>query len=417
MSVVALALALPPMRPLLLEAVRRIDPGTAAVAAACLVLGILQIREIRRRRALSHALKKEINSLRGAQALTRKALDATGAKMDVVACELAQKSEAREKKFVGELQMIECLIRDFATGIARRAAGVKAAEEPQRAPGGANYAGSLTDPAMLEIVRRSLEDNRIDLYLQPIVSLPQRKVRYYEALTRLRSEDGAIIMPSQYIKIAAPAGLMSVVDNLLLFRCVQVVRRLTARSRDIAIFCNISGPTLSDREFFPQFLDFLHGHRNVAGQIVFEFPQDAVLRAGRAEEDNLRHLSGLGFRLSIDQVSDLDIDFGRAKSLGFHFFKLRADTLISGMAMARAHVAAVDFKAHLARNGLDLIVERIENERTVVQLLDFNVDFGQGYLFGEPRLVRDTADAHDPRTSFANNVTRLAPGLARRLAG
>ena len=42
-------------------------------------------------------------------------------------------------------------------------------------------------------------------------------------------------MPAQYIKVAAPAGLMSVVDNLLLFRCVQVVRRLTAKTREIAL--------------------------------------------------------------------------------------------------------------------------------------------------------------------------------------
>ena len=69
-----------------------------------------------------------------------------------------------------------------------------------------------------DTIRASLEENRVDLYLQPIVSLPQRKLRYYEALSRLRAEDGSVIMPAQYIKVAAPAGLMSVVDNLLLFR-------------------------------------------------------------------------------------------------------------------------------------------------------------------------------------------------------
>ena len=41
------------------------------------------------------------------------------------------------------------------------------------------------------LIRGALEQNRIDLYLQPIVTLPQRKVRYYEAFTRLRTADGA----------------------------------------------------------------------------------------------------------------------------------------------------------------------------------------------------------------------------------
>ncbi len=271
---------------------------------------------------------------------------------------------------------------------------------------------------MLEIIRCALEGNRVDLYLQPVVSLPQRKLRFYEALSRLRSEDGTIIMPAQYIRIAAPAGLMSVVDNLLLFRCVQIVRRLTQRHRDVGVFCNISGHTLTDSEFFPQFLDFMHHHRDLAGQIIFEFSQDSVLAAGSSEEANLRYLANLGFRLSMDQVTKLDLDFARLKRLGFHFLKVRAPTLISGMKDAGAAVAAEDFKNLLSRNGVNLIAERVEDEKTVVQLLEYNVDFGQGYLFGEPRAIRDIAEANDPRAAPMPPTVKVIPeGLARRLAG
>jgi cyclic-di-GMP phosphodiesterase TipF (flagellum assembly factor) len=271
---------------------------------------------------------------------------------------------------------------------------------------------------MLEIIRCALEGNRVDLYLQPVVSLPQRKLRFYEALSRLRSEDGSIIMPAQYIRIAAPAGLMSVVDNLLLFRCVQVVRRLTQRHRDVGVFCNISGHTLTDSEFFPQFLDFMHHHRDLAGQIIFEFSQDAVLAATASEEANLRYLANLGFRLSMDQVTKLDLDFAKLKRLGFQFLKVRATTLISGMKDAGAAVAAEDFKNLLLRNGVNLIAERVEDEKTVVQLLEYNVDFGQGYLFGEPRAIRDIAEANDPRAAPMPPTAKVLPeGLARRLAG
>ena len=58
---------------------------------------------------------------------------------------------------------------------------------------------------------------------------------------------------------------------------------------------------------------------------------------------------------------------------------------------AGAAVAAEDFKKLLARHGLNLIAERVEDEKTVVQLLDYSVDYAQGFLFGEPRAVRDDA--------------------------
>src|SRR6185436_16059312 len=156
---------------------------------------------------------------------------------------------------------------------------------PRTAPAKA-YLATLAEPDLLEAIRSSLEENRVDLYLQPIVSLPQRKLRYYEALSRLRDKDGQVIMPAQYMQVAGRAGLMSVVDNLLLFRCVQIVRRLAQKSRDIGIFCNISGDTLADKEFFPQFLDYMRANRDLAGQIVFEFSQDAVLKAGSEGEHN-----------------------------------------------------------------------------------------------------------------------------------
>jgi cyclic-di-GMP phosphodiesterase TipF (flagellum assembly factor) len=391
--------------------------GVAGLSSILASLMIMQVQGLTAQAKLKHRLAKNIRDLRLAHAATRAELDSAQGKWRETADALTQKTDAQQKKMVGELQIIEGLIREFATNIAHKAQSQPQGEE-LTVSRGPSYAGEFTDPAMLDTIRRSLEENRVDLYLQPIVSLPQRKVRYYEALSRLRSEDGTVIMPAQYLRVAAPAGLMSVVDNLLLFRCVQIVRRLTHKRRDLGVFCNISVHTLQDAEFFPQFLDFLHQHRDVAGQMVFEFAQDAIRNAGPQEDANLRYLSGLGFALSLDQVTDLDLDFARLKTLGFRHIKVKAETLISGMRDAHAAVAAEDFKDLLARNGLNFIVERVEDEKTVVELLDYNIDFGQGYLFGEPRPLRELADAHDPRAAVpSGNVAIFSRAASRRLAG
>ena len=396
----------------------QLDFTFAIIGAGLLLLAGWRVRSAILRKRRMRQLEEDMEDLRGANIAVKAALDDTRKKVAEVTLAIAQKTDAREKKITGELQIIENLIRDFAANVAIKSQEQIAASPAQLREPGASPAPVLTDPAMLEIIRRALEENRVDLCLQPIVSLPQRKVRYFEALSRLRSDDGTVIMPAQFVRVAAPAGLMSVVDNLLLFRCVQIVRRLTRKHREMAVFCNISSHTLADAEFFPQFLDFMHHHRDLAGQIIFEFTQDAVLSAHAGEEANLRYLANLGFRLSMDQVTRVDFDFARARKLGFHFLKLRAGTLLSGMKSAGARVAAEDFKDLLSRNGLNLIVERVEDEKTVVQLLEYNVDFGQGYLFGEPRPVRDVAEVSDARAAAPPaNVTVLPAGLVRRLAG
>ena len=91
----------------------------------------------------------------------------------------------------------------------------------------------LSENEMLDIMRDALRQNRVDLYLQPIVSLPQRKHRYFECLSAVRNAQGAVITPDRYIEIAKKSGLIKAIDNMLLFRCIQLVKkfRSTTTSR------------------------------------------------------------------------------------------------------------------------------------------------------------------------------------------
>jgi len=386
----------------------QLDTVASALAGVIVFLSLAQLRSTIMQAREREDIDDNFKDVRTANFAIQQALEDTKLKLAEATAALDKKTDAQAQKVTSELQIIESLLREFAGSIGSKA-------KPAKPAPAATVHDALAEPTMLELIRRAIEENRVDLYLQPIVTLPQRKVRFYEALTRLRSEDGSIILPSQFIKVAGPAGLMSVVDNLLLFRCMQVVRRLTQKSRDVAIFCNISGHTLNDVEFFPQFLDYMTKNRDLAGQIIFEFSQNVLSQASVAAEANLRALAKLGFRLSLDQVTKLDADYAKLKRLGFHFLKLRGDMLISGMRRAGAAVAAEDFKDLLARNGLALIIERIEDEKAVVQLLEYNVNFGQGYLFGQPRPVRELTDVHDPRTQQVKTGATLSSGLQRRL--
>jgi cyclic-di-GMP phosphodiesterase, flagellum assembly factor TipF len=318
----------------------------------------------------------------------------------------------RNDRVVTEVRVLESLVRKLADGIATKAA-VHAPTEPEMisrraATGPSRIAEDAPDDAMLEIIRRSLEENRVEVYMQPVVSLPQRRVRFYEALSRLRTEDGTLIMPSQYIRIAEPAGLMSVVDNVLLFRCIQVLRSWSQRNKDIAVFCNISHETLLDEGFFTQFIEFMQQHRELASMLIFEIAQSTFAHCGATEEEHLTKLADLGFTFSMDRVTTLDIDFALARQRQVRHFKVPARLLLGDPAKASARVHPADLKELLARFGLNLIAEKVEEEKDVVDLLDYNVDFGQGFLFGEPKPIREAIGEHAlPRN--APPVTPMRP--------
>lgn len=249
----------------------------------------------------------------------------------------------------------------------------------------------MSREAIGELIAKAADTNRIDLYLQPIVTLPQRKVRFYEALSRLRTEQGDIIPAGDFIEIAESVGLMPKIDNLLVFRCVQVVRRLQLKSRDVGLFCNISASTLTDTVYFRQFLDFVEANRALAGSLMFEFTQAAYRAFGPIEHESLAALAERGFRFSMDHVTDLRMEPKELADRSFRFLKVPAQLLLNRAASAQSDIHHEDLADLLARSGIDLIGERIENESMVVDLLDYDVRFGQGFLFSAPRPVRAEA--------------------------
>jgi cyclic-di-GMP phosphodiesterase, flagellum assembly factor TipF len=247
------------------------------------------------------------------------------------------------------------------------------------------------DAAMLASIGNAIEANRVDLYLQPIVTLPQRKVRYYEAMSRLRSERGEVLHAAEFIPHAERGRLMPKVDNLVIFRCVQVVRRLLLKNRDIGLFCNLSGATLTDANHFPQFLEFMDANRAIAPSLVLEFTQSAIRAMGPIEHESLAALTDRGFRFSLDNVTDLRIEPRELADRGFRFIKIQAALLLNRAGPTMSDIHPADLSDLVGRFGIDLIAEKIESEGSVVDLLDYDVRFGQGFLFSPPRPVRAEA--------------------------
>jgi cyclic-di-GMP phosphodiesterase TipF (flagellum assembly factor) len=268
----------------------------------------------------------------------------------------------------------------------------------------------LDQDAVVTAVAGAVDGQRVDLYLQPIVTLPQRKVRYYEAMSRLNAGNGEVVAAADFLPYAELGSLLPKLDGLCVLRCVQVVRRLLLKNRDIGLFCNLSAATLTDAGF-PQLLELIDANRAIAPSLVFEFTQNAVRGMGPIEHESLAALAERGFRFSMDNLVDLRIEPRELTARGFRFVKAPAALLLNRMGSATANIHPADFSDLLGRFGIDLIADRIESESTVVDLLDYDVRFGQGFLFSPPRPVRAEAlqGVADPGTG---GQARIGTGKA-----
>jgi len=243
------------------------------------------------------------------------------------------------------------------------------------------------DDEKLKDLRQAIEANRIDLYLQPIVTLPERKLRYYDASTRIRTGEDEVMAPGSYLHLAEREHLMPRIDNVMLVKCVQLLRRVGADSRLKGVFCNLSAQSLLDHDFFPELVEFMEENSALADSLIFQVSQRTVLDLGTGELASLKTLGKLGFVYSLDHVADLDVDFAGLRDNFFRFVKIEANTLLHGMEEARASIPASDMTSYLNRFDLKLIVEKVDDETSLERLVDYGVELAQGDLFARPNPV------------------------------
>lgn len=290
-----------------------------------------------------------------------------------------------------ELKLIDQIVDKLGAAMDARFANI------QTAPNVTSI-NPQTGRGPMDLVREALLENRVELHLQPIVQLPQRKTAFYEGFTRLKDANGRIILPQEFIPAAEQAGLMSTIDNVLLFRCVQIVRKLMKQDRRIGIFCNLSPSALADEHFFPQFLDFMRENRDLAGSVIFEIPQAAYDQRTSTEARAMAKLVDLGFRFSIDKVTSAEIDLPDLERSGVRYAKIPARIMVEQIARGGIRprsaivreIAPIDVAAVFQRYGVDIIAERIESEDAVLEVLDLDVPYGQGHLFGAPRAIKES---------------------------
>ncbi len=393
----AVALVLPSAQP-------GIDAMTGYIIGVAVFLASALLHENIARRRATRELGETIRRAWNAQSAD---LDALQNARQEIAAEIAdlhrdvREIEARVGQGAGQAVITEMrVLQDQLSQLAVARGDVEhAVAQPLAATGGGrsrttlqvvpSAATPLGPDEILDTIRSALRDNRIDLYLQPIVSLPQRKLRFHEAFSRLRTPSGDIIGPEDYLDIACAEGLVSTIDNLLLFRCVQLARKIKRRRRGGPLFINVSTHTLADDDFITEFVLYLEGHADLADHLIFELSQADLLSHGDRVQVCLDRLAELGFGFSMDRVHDLGIDFDALPRRHVKFVKVSSDLLLGDGRASGAVLHPADFKEALQRNNIDLIADHIEDEREVVELLDYALDFGQGYLFGPPRPARE----------------------------
>lgn len=253
----------------------------------------------------------------------------------------------------------------------------------------------------------ALEQERMELYEQPILDMTDGTMSAHELLIRLRNVDGSVIAAKHFIPFAEQSGLIQGIDQWVARNAIQLAKRLQAAGKKDTLGFNLSRWAFVD----PEMLDYIRREIEESGvdtsMLLVEMTETSALADVTSAQRFMQGLRALGIRFALD-------DFGVGYSSFHHLKRLPVDFLkIDGSFVRdlthnhadREIVAAMVKIAH----GLDIktIAEAVHSEAVLEITREIGVDYAQGYWIARPRpaelILEDAARSQEPELHIAGS--------------
>ncbi len=241
-----------------------------------------------------------------------------------------------------------------------------------------------SDAVVVELLHQAIQNNKIEIFAQPIVKLPSRHAMFLELFVRIRAKSGVYLSAEKYRKLAEKETVLKDIDHLLLLHAIDAIRSDDRRGQSLGYFINVAAKSLTDTLFMGDLLEFVRSNRDLCRRMVFEFQYNDFIQLNPAQQKIIDGLTHLGCFISVDNVGDLHINADALAESGVNFLKFDAKKLVELCNSDEGAMQVARMKSSIDRAGIQLIVEKIENNFALKELLDFEIDYGEGFLFGKP---------------------------------
>ncbi len=250
---------------------------------------------------------------------------------------------------------------------------------------------SAQNLSLLSELRRAVEQNELQLYLQPKVHLPTGQARAAEALVRWLHPTRGLVPPMEFIPFAEQTGF---IRHLTIWMLGEVSRlQGTLAGLGVArVSVNLSTRDLMDSELCAKLDAVMRQHGARPEGFCLEITESAIMDDPQKAESTLNRLANRGFKLSID-------DFGTGYSSLAYLKRLPVNELkidksfVMAMERNEGDATIVRSTIDLAHNlGLHVVAEGVENQATMDLLARLHCDEAQGYHLAKPLPVPQFAE-------------------------
>ncbi|MEM9212990.1 MAG: EAL domain-containing protein [Cyanobacteria bacterium P01_F01_bin.150] len=246
---------------------------------------------------------------------------------------------------------------------------------------------------LMNSLRSAIETQALQVYYQPIISLPNHQLEGFEALVRWHHPQQGLLTPDRFIAMAEETGLIFPLDLAVLEMACCQLRSLRTQfpHQSLTISVNFSGKELSYTDLMEQ-IDHILGVTGVdAAGLKLEITESSIMQNDAIAMEQLQQIKARNIELSID-------DFGTGYSSLSYLQHLPVDLLkidrafIDAIDRNSTNLKIVETITNLAHSlNIRVVAEGVETHAQLEQLTRLQCEYAQGHLFAKPMPATEVA--------------------------
>jgi diguanylate cyclase (GGDEF)-like protein len=231
----------------------------------------------------------------------------------------------------------------------------------------------------------AIEQNRMLIALQPIVSTRSKTPDLYECLLRMERPDGVLVSAGEFIAVAEQLGLSRLIDR----RTLELSIELLVKHPEIRLSVNVSSLTASDHEWLVTLHRLTGGRRALTERLTIEITETAAIHDLDVSMNFVDTLKELGCRVAIDDFGAGYTSFKNLKLLDVDMVKIDG-SFVKNLLEEPTNRVFIKTLVEIAQTfGLDTVAEWVVDAETARICEECGITHMQGYYFGRPLMASE----------------------------
>ena len=234
--------------------------------------------------------------------------------------------------------------------------------------------------AIADEVIAALDEDRMRLVLQPMVSAKTGKPAIYECLVRMLKADGTMVSAGDFIPVAEQLGLSRLIDK----RTLELSVDLLKKHAGLKLSVNISSLTASDHEWVVALHRLTGGRRELTTRLIVEITETAAIHDIDQTVAFVDTLKELGCQVAIDDFGAGYTSFKNLKVLNADMVKIDG-AFVKNLREDTSDQVFIKTMIELANTfGMETVAEWVGDQETVDFLCKAGITYLQGFFYGMP---------------------------------